>query len=62
MIDDKLKRKAKTMLPILYRDYKNMDEDSAIAIKMSIEIDYYEHVKEGRMLCIYTDKEQHSLC
>jgi hypothetical protein len=59
---NKLQRKAKTMLPILYRDYSKLDEDSPIAIKLSIEIDFYEHIKEDRCVCIYTDNEQCTLC
>jgi len=59
---NKLQRKAKKMLPILYHQYSKLDEDDAIAIKLNIEIDFYEHLKEGRVLCIYTENEQCTLC
>ena len=59
---NKLQRKAKTMLPILYHQYSKLDEDNPVAIKLENEIDFYEHIKEGRMICIYTKNEQCTLC
>lgn len=62
IIPDELKEKAKRMLPILWREYRLLDEDDPIAVKINNEIDYWEHIKNGRVCCIYTKNEQHNLC
>ena len=56
------KRKAKKMLPILYYKYNKLDEDDPTSVKLSNEIDYWEHIKDGRIVCIYTDNEKCTLC
>lgn len=56
------KRKAGKMIPILYHKYNQLKEDDPVAIKLSNEIEYWEHTRDGMIICIYTEAEQCTLC
>lgn len=55
-------KQANIILRRLYYDYNNLDEDDPLAIKIDNEIEYYEHIKEGTIICSWHPLEGCEKC